>query len=98
MKDKTRKDIILIITYIALIIFALVNFSKIITFLGNLIGIFSPFLLGIILAFVLNVLNNFIEKRIFGKIKPGKIWNKIKRPLCITLSLILCNEFTYSTT
>ena len=89
MKDKTRKDIILIITYIALIIFALVNFSKIITFLGKLIGIFSPFLLGIILAFVLNVLNNFIEKRIFGKIKPGKIWNKIKRPLCITLSLIL---------
>ena len=89
MKDKTRKDIIIIISYIALVIFALVNFSKIIAFLGKVISIFSPFLLGIILAFVLNVLNNFIEKRIFGKIKPSKIWNKIKRPLCITLSLIL---------
>lgn len=89
MKDKTRKDIIIIISYIALVIFALVNFSKIFDFLGKVISIFSPFLLGIILAFVLNVLNNFIEKKIFGKIKPSKIWNKIKRPLCITLSLIL---------
>lgn len=89
MKDKTRKDIIIIISYIALVIFALVNLSKIIAFLGKVISIFSPFLLGIILAFVLNVLNNFIEKKIFGKIKPSKIWNKIKRPLCITLSLIL---------
>ncbi len=89
MKDKTRKDIIIIISYIALVIFALVNFSKILAFLGKVISIFSPFLLGIILAFVLNVLNNFIEKKIFGKIKPSKIWNKIKRPLCITLGLIL---------
>ena len=89
MKGKTRKDIIIIISYIALVIFALVNFSKIFVFLGKVISIFSPFLLGIILAFVLNVLNNFIEKKIFGKIKPSKIWNKIKRPLCITLSLIL---------
>lgn len=89
MKDKTRKDIIIIISYIALVIFALVNFSKIFAFLGKVISIFSPFLLGIILAFVLNVLNNFIEKKIFGKIKPSKIWNKIKRLLCITLSLIL---------
>ena len=89
MKDKTRKDIIIIISYIALVIFALVNFSKIIAFLGKVISIFSPFLLGIILAFVLNVLNNFIEKKIFGKIKPSKVWNKVKRPLCITLSLRL---------
>ncbi len=89
MKNKTRKDIIIIISYIALVIFALVNFSKIIVFLGKVISIFSPFLLGIILAFVLNVLNNFIEKKIFGKIKPSKVWNKVKRPLCITLSLIL---------
>ena len=35
MKDKTRKDIIIIISYIALVIFALVNFSKIIAFLGK---------------------------------------------------------------
>lgn len=89
MKYKTRKDIIIIITYIALIIFALVNFEKILSFIGYIIDIFAPFLLGIIFAFVLNVLINFIEKRIFGKMKPGKVWNKIKRPISITMSLIL---------
>ena len=56
MKDKTRKDIIIIISYIALVIFALVNFSKIFAFLGKVISIFSPFLLGIILAFVIGII------------------------------------------
>lgn len=78
MKDKTRKDIIIIISYIALVIFALVNFSKIFAFLGKVISIFSPFLLGIILAFVLNVLNNFIEKKIFGKIKLVRFGIRLK--------------------
>lgn len=89
MKGKSRKDIILIITYIAFIIFALVNFEKIFSVLGYIVNVFSPFILGVIFAFMLNVLNNFIEKRVFGKIKPGKTWNKIKRPISITLSVML---------
>ena len=89
MKYKTKRDIIFIISYIAFIIFALVNFESILKFISHVINIFSPFLLGIILAFVLNVLVNFIEKKIFGKIKKGKLWNKIKRPISITISLVL---------
>lgn len=89
MKGKSRKDIVLIITYIAFIIFALVNFEKIFSILGYIVNVFSPFILGVIFAFMLNVLNNFIEKRMFGKIKPGKIWNKIKRPISITLTVML---------
>lgn len=89
MFNKSRKDIILIITYIGIIIFTLVNFDKIVKVFGNIIGILSPFLIGVILAFILNVLNNFIENKIFGKIKLGRFWSKIKRPFCIILSLIL---------
>lgn len=89
MKFKTRKEILLIITYIALIIFALVNFEKILSVLGYIVDIFSPFIIGFILAFMLNVLINFIEKKIFGKIKSNKVWNKIKRPISIAVSLIL---------
>ena len=88
MKDKSRKDIIFIITYIAIAIFALVNFEKIFSVLGYIIKIFSPFLLGVIFAFVLNVINNFYEKRVFGKVKPSKFWNKAKRPISITLSMV----------
>jgi len=88
MKWKSRKDIILIITYVALVIFALVNFEKIFTFLGNVIDIFSPFIIGVIFAFILNVINNFYERKLFGKVKNNKFWKKAKRPISITLSLV----------
>ena len=88
MKEKSRKDIILIITYVALVIFALVNFEKIFMFLGKVIDIFSPFIIGVIFAFILNVINNFYEKKFFGKVKNNSFWNKAKRPISITLSLV----------
>ena len=88
MKEKSRKDIILIVTYIALIIFGLVNFEKIFLFLDGVIDVFSPFIIGIIFAFILNVINNFYERRLFGKVKNNKFWKKAKRPISITLSLV----------
>lgn len=88
MKRDIKKNIILIITYIALIIFVLVNFEKILSILGYIINIFSPFIFGVIVAFVLNVLVNFIERKLFGKVKK-KTWLKIKRPLSITISVVL---------
>ena len=88
MKRDIKKNIILIITYIALIIFVLVNFEKILFILGYIINIFSPFIFGAIVAFVLNVLVNFIERKLFGKVKK-KTWLKIKRPLSIAISVVL---------
>lgn len=88
MKRDIKKNIILIITYIALIIFVLVNFEKILSILGYIINIFSPFIFGAIVAFVLNVLVNFIERKLFGKVKK-KTWLKIKRPFSITISVVL---------
>ena len=88
MKRDIKKNIILIITYIALIIFVLVNFEKILSILGYIINIFSPFIFGVIVAFVLNILVNFIERKLFGKVKK-KTWLKIKRPLSIAISVVL---------
>lgn len=88
MKRDFKKNIILIITYIALLIFLLVNFEKLLMVFKYIINIFSPFIFGAIIAFVLNVLVNFIENRLFGKSKK-KVWLKVKRPLSITLSVIL---------
>ena len=93
MKDKTRKDIIIIISYIALVIFALVNFSKIFTFLGKVISIFSPFLLGIILAFA------FKDNRAFCKyicpitvfMKPMSFFS-LFRIKCDTSKCISCGK------
>ena len=95
MKFKTRKDILFIISYVAIIIFALVNFDKIITAFNYALNILSPFIVGVLLAFVLNVLIKFIETKIFGKIKKGKVWKKIKRPISINVSLILVGLIIY---
>ncbi len=87
MKRDIKKNIILIITYIALLIFLIVNFEKILSIFGYIINIFSPFIFGVIIAFVLNVLVNFIENKLFGNTKK-RIWLKLKRPLSITFSII----------
>lgn len=89
MKFKSRKDVLLVITYVALIIFALVNFEKILKVISYVINIFSPFIIGTVLAFILNVLVNFIERKVFGRIKESKKWNKVKRPISILISIIL---------
>lgn len=89
MKFKSRKDILIVITYVAFIIFGLVNFDKIFKALSYVVNIFSPFIIGTILAFILNVLVNFIERKIFGKVKNTNFWNKAKRPISIILSLVL---------
>ena len=60
-------------------------------FLG-FIDIISPFLVGIGLAFVLNIPMSFFERKLFKdkRLKNGKIKkNKLKRPICIILSLII---------
>ena len=87
MKRDIKKNIILIITYIALLIFLIVNFEKILSIFGYIINIFSPFIFGVIIAFVLNVLVNFIENKLFGNTKK-RIWLKLKRALSITFSII----------
>lgn len=89
MKDETRKNIILIVSYVALLIFALVYFDKILLILKNILNILSPFLLGIVFAFILNVLVSFIESKFFGKVKKKSFWNKVKRPLSIIISFII---------
>ena len=89
IKFRDRKDILLVITYVAIIVFGLVNFDKILMILSYIFKVFSPFIIGTILALILNVLINFIEKKVFGNIKESKTWNKIKRPLSICMSLVL---------
>lgn len=88
MKRDIKKNIILVITYIALIIFLLVNFDKLIDVFTYIVSILAPFIFGVIVAFALNILVNFVENKLFGKSKK-KLWAKLKRPASITISVIL---------
>ena len=77
------------------VIFASILFFVIISNLGIVLGavkkvtdVFLPLTLGLAIAFIVNMPRKFFENKLFGKLtrKDGKIWRKIKRPICLILS------------
>lgn len=77
------------------VIFASILFFVIISNLGIVLGavkkvtdVFLPLTLGLAIAFIVNMPLKFFENKLFGKLtrKDGKIWRKIKRPICLILS------------
>ena len=87
MTKKDFKDKILLITYAIILFVCLMNYSWLADILKNLFKLFLPFIIGSIIAFILNVLVKMIEDGILKKMKKGK------RVLSITLSLALIIGF-----
>ncbi len=66
--------------------------QKISNFISITLSLFSPFIIGICLAYVVNLLLSPIEKfwlSIWRKTKKKKIIYKLKRPICLTVSFLL---------
>ena len=88
---KVTKKIILILTYAIVLIFALFNLEKLRDLFFGALGLAGPFLLGIALAYILNVLVKLFEERVlsaFNKTKL-KIWPKLRRVVAIILSFMI---------
>ena len=92
---ENMKQILLIIVFTALLIFALVNFPVLLALLGGLYRILSPFLAGFCVAFIMNELLKALEKLwdrlgAHGKRRRSEAFRrKAKRPVCLALSVIL---------
>ena len=85
-----KKDIRFLILYTILLIFGFIYIKEIFSILRNIIKIFMPFIIGIMIAFVLNVLMEVIENKWFEKLN----WNKnTKRALSLTLSIFIVIGF-----
>ena len=89
--EKYKKDIIKLILFTIIIIFAFIYIKTIGSFLAYLINIFMPFIIGIFIAFILNVLLNFVENKLFKKLnnKNYKTWSKLKRPVSVIITFII---------
>ena len=75
----------------AILFFVIIsNISTVGNALSKILSVFSPLILGLCIAFVINLPLRFLEERVFGKLtrKNGKVWSKVKRPLCLTLSVL----------
>lgn len=83
-----------ILLTIAALTLGVIYFKQVWAFVKEGFSIISPFLIGALIAFILNLPMRSIEKHLFGKAK-GKFWLKIKRPVSIILSIaFICGVLT----
>lgn len=65
LDKRTVRKILLIITFAVLLLVCLQNFSGVLSFFGWVFRLLSPFLMGLCIAFILNVPMRFIESKLF---------------------------------
>lgn len=90
---ENQKYFKLLAVILAAILFYVIisNVGAVTGFLSKIFDVLSPLILGLCMAFVINLPLRFFEVKVFGKLtrKNGKVWSKIKRPLCLAISIIL---------
>ena len=86
----SKKDIKLLILYTVLLVFSFVYIKYLYVGLRYVIKIFMPFIIGLMIAFVLNVLVCVIENKWFKRLK----WSSsVKRGISLTISILLVIGF-----
>lgn len=81
------KQLLFLITFTVLIYLGLSNLSQVIHFLQQVFSVLSPFLIGLCIAFILNAPLRLFETRLFAPLDRYPLWKKIRRPICIVLSV-----------
>ena len=90
MTKENKKDLVKLIIFAVVLIFAFIHIKEIWNFLGFILQLIMPFILGIVIAFVLNILINLIEKKLLNKAKMG---DKSKRTISLLLSFAIVFTF-----
>ncbi len=91
LSKKTVKRILLIITFTVVLIWAVYNHNMLFGYIGQLYSLVSPFVVGLCMAYVVNVIMRPIE-RMWLKLlsrRKGAWVEKLKRPICLLLSILL---------
>lgn len=92
MKNFKMKNQILISTYIVVLAFLLLNINSVLKILGQSLSVFKPFIIGIAIAFLINIPMKYFEKRLItpllknSRLKNSKIFARI---LSLLLTLII---------
>lgn len=81
--------LLLLAAVLVLVIVKIDQVAGAVSSLGNAV---MPFISGVLIAYILNVFVIFFEKIVFqplNKMLKGKIWNKIRRPISVVLSILI---------
>lgn len=90
MKSFSLKDLKHLILYAVVLIFAFIYLKDIIGILGYIIKLFMPFIVGLAIAFVLNVLVNVVERK---WLKNWKTSAMTKRAVSLVIALAIVIGF-----
>ncbi len=72
VKQLTVKNVLLIITYSVLLIFALINYQPILAFIGKILDLISPFFIAVGIAYVFNIPLKFYLNKLPQQMKYRK--------------------------
>ncbi len=89
LNKKNVKTLILIIAAAILIFLGFQNMNIVFDFLGWILSIFTPLLIGLAFAFVFNVPLKFFERKIFTRKDGTHRGGKARRPVSLMLSVLL---------
>lgn len=90
VRDLTLKNIFIILSYTALLVLGVIYFESIFQYLGELLNIIQPFIIGFILAFIFNIPMKFFEKKLAKQNKKKRrVVSAILSVLLILLVLLL---------
>lgn len=95
----TVKIILMIVVSASLVNWGLNKFDVILDFLRGILSVFSPILIGIVIAFVLNLVLNPIERlwdKGFCRKKKTVLPKKLKRPVSILISIIIVTGIIFA--
>lgn len=92
IKEENHHYLKLMGVIFASIVFYLVfsNIGIVTTALKKIFDVFTPLIVGFCFAFIFNIPLRLLETKVFGKLtrRGGKVWTKVKRPLCLTISML----------
>ena len=90
IKTKPMKKAMFLIVFAIFVWWLFANFRFVGKGINIILGILSPFIIGLAIAFILNKPMSFIEEKLFGKSGPfGGLKDKFKRPISFLITLIL---------
>lgn len=80
--------LLVLVFVVALIIYGVFNMDMIGAFVGKVMGLVRPFLIGVVIAFILNVPLRLFERRVFVHVKNSR-FKQMERGISIVLSIVL---------
>ena len=91
LNRRNMKKIALLIVFAVVLFWILEHYTAAGEIISGLLRLLSPFIMGLCLAFIINVPMRVVENRLFAPLnrREGRIWRRLRRPCSLIVTAIL---------